>query len=79
VTVDVESAVVHPDGRGEPERNGLKQLSVSRRQGKLGRDLVAELGERRRRSIGRALEHGNPAHVHVGGRRLDGQEGRVER
>jgi hypothetical protein len=76
---DVEAVVVDPERVVQAEWNRLDLLAVARGAREPARDVIAHLDEPRRRSVGGWREQRDPAHVHVGGRRLHLEEGGVKR
>ena len=76
---DVEVEVVHPNRGVDPERHRLQRLPVPRRPRQPACDVLAKLLEAGPDPVGGRLEDRRPAHVHVGGRRLDRQERGVKR
>ena len=78
MAVDAEVVVVHPFRVVHAQRHEGEFLAVAGRPVEPRVDVVAQLLERRAWGALRRVEDGGPADVHVCGRRLGGQEGRVE-
>ena len=79
VPIDREGGVVDPLGRVQAERDRRELLAVARRAADAQLDVVAQLREARQPPLGGRREQRDPAHVHVRGRRLDREEGGIER